>query len=60
VFGKKKAIEVKNISYQCQVPGCGLICTDDVSMNRHMNWAHQEVVSSDKQTQTPNSRKKNN
>jgi hypothetical protein len=39
MFGKKKV--AKNpTSYQCQFPGCGLICTDERSLRTHVDWAH--------------------
>jgi hypothetical protein len=41
MFGKKKPIEVKNANYQCQIPGCGLNCSDAQSLKRHMDWAHK-------------------
>jgi|WetSurMetagenome_2_1015567.scaffolds.fasta_scaffold309224_1 hypothetical protein len=57
---KKKAVEEKNYMYQCQVPGCGLVCPDDVSMSRHMNLAHPNSVPVENKKQISNSRRKNN
>jgi len=39
MFGKKKDT-TKPTSYQCQFPGCSLICTDEQSLKRHVDWSH--------------------
>ena len=54
MFGKKKAVATKGVSYQCQVPGCGLDCTDEQSLKRHMDWAHSPKAASNKPPETPN------
>lgn len=39
MFGKKK-VTTNPTSYQCLFVGCGLICTDEKSLIRHVDWAH--------------------
>ena len=53
MFGKKKPIAAKGVSYRCQVPGCGLSCTDEQTLKRHMDWAHSAKAASSNPTETP-------
>ncbi len=45
MFGKKKAAVTKTSSYKCDVLGCGLVCMDEASLKRHMDWAHPPTSS---------------
>jgi hypothetical protein len=49
VFGKKKAMAPRSENFHCQVPGCGVNCLDRETLERHMNWAHRELVAAGNQ-----------
>jgi len=59
MFGKKKTMPLRNENFQCQVPGCGVNCLDRETLERHMNWAHRDLVASEKQKEAPLSQQQN-
>lgn len=40
MFGKKKEQAPRPGAYKCLVAGCGLVCMDESSLKRHVDWAH--------------------
>ncbi len=54
MFWKKKAVVEKGTIYQCPVPGCGLSCTDEDTLRRHMDWAHPAATTTKTETVTLN------
>ena len=52
MFWKKKADVSRTVSHKCEVSGCGLVCTDEASLKRHMDWAHPAVQSPGREPQT--------
>jgi hypothetical protein len=53
MFGKKKTVAVKGAEHQCQVTGCGLVCSDEATLKRHMDWAHPAGKTPATQSGTP-------
>jgi len=51
MFGKKKADVPSTRTCKCPVAGCGLVCIDEVSLKRHMDWAHAAAKSSGSEPQ---------
>lgn len=42
MFGKKKTKTLEDKKAVCQE--CGLDCRDKLSLERHINWAHTNVI----------------
>ena len=59
MFWKKKEATVKGVVYQCQVPGCGLDCSDEATLKRHTAWAHQAAAAPGKQAEAMKSQPQN-
>ncbi len=51
MFGKKKVQASPARTYKCLVAGCGLVCTDESSLKRHVDWAHPAVKSTGSEPQ---------
>ncbi len=52
MFGKKNAQTSRPGGYKCLVAGCGLVCADESSLKRHVDWAHPTAKSPGNEQQT--------
>ena len=49
MFRKKKDVAPREEVFQCSVPGCGLVCLNRESLERHISWKHPELAASEQQ-----------